>query len=118
MKSLITFLFAVLVMFVPLTSFAFSTGEKLNHFLSVCVEKQDAIDILDTYRKEGTKGAEKVWAEKENCANLEVVRGTVGKVVYSVKGEKVFSAVEILIEGRVVAYFLTGSPVNKAQNKT
>jgi hypothetical protein len=97
----------------------FSTGEKLSHSLSVCLDKQDAIDILNAHKAGGKESAEKVWQEKDRCANGNVVGPNVGKVVYAVKIDGgVFSAVEILLNGDVVGYFLTSAPVNKPQRNS
>jgi hypothetical protein len=108
---------------VPLTTLAqgltFTTGEKLSHQLSVCIEKQDAVDILDAHRKGGREAAEAAWQAKDKCANVNVMQGSVGKVVYAIKAnDTVYSVVEIVIDGKVAAYFVTSSPVNKAQRNT
>lgn len=128
MKRALSVLFPLLV-FVILAQPVFAqevgfiTGENLNHFLSVCLDKQDAIDILETDRKSGAEAAEKVWQTKERCANVPVQGYSVGKIVYSVKskregGSVITSAVEILLNGKVTGYFLTTAPVNKAQRNS
>lgn len=102
---------------------SFITGEKLNHTLSVCLDKQDALDILAADEKMGKEAAEAVWQSKPRCGNIDVAGGQVGKVVKSIKttrgGQPVItSAVEIVHNGQIVAYFLTTSPVNKAQRNS
>lgn len=122
MTRLIYTLFAILAIACPLSAFAqatsFTTGERLDHFLSVCIDKKDAIEILEAFRS-SEREAEALWQTKEKCQNVNVIEAKVGKSVYSVKGAgKTFSAVEIVLDGKVVAYFLTSAPVNKAQNNS
>ena len=101
MRRVLSFLFPLVVLIaaaMPLYAqpMAFNTGETLGHSLSVCMEKQDALDILNAHKNEG-----------------------VGKVIYAVQVEGgTFSAVEIIWEGEVVGYFLTSAPVNKAQRNS
>jgi hypothetical protein len=94
---------------------SFVTGERLIHTLSVCILKADAIEIAEAHRSGGQSAAEAVWQVKERCATVVVAHGeVVGKVVYAVKG---LSVVEIVHDGKVLAYFMTSAPVNKPQNK-
>jgi hypothetical protein len=94
----------------------FTTGEKLSHQLSVCIQKSDAVEIAEAHRSGGKEAAEAIWQTKEKCGTVVAAHGErVGKVVYAVKGLVV---VEILVDGKVVAYFLTSAPVNKPQRNT
>jgi hypothetical protein len=122
MTKLISFLFALTALACPISAMAeeltFTEGEPLQHMLSVCVEKQDAIDIVKADAEKGFEAATAVWLAKGNCLSLPVVNAFVGKVVYSApakRGDKevTSSVVEIVSEGRVVAYFLTTAPVKK-----
>ena len=124
MRRVLSFLFPLVVLVaaaMPLYAqpAAFNTGETLGHSLSVCMEKQDALDILNAHKNEGREAAEKVWNERPKCGNGNVVGPKVGKVIYAVQVEGgTFSAVEIIWEGEVVGYFLTSAPVNKAQRNS
>lgn len=118
MKKLITFLFALAACAVAASpAFAsFKTGETLNHMLSVCVEKKDAIEIVETDVAKGYEAAAEVWNAKEYCMTLPVQGPAVGKVVHSAKvkrdGKEVtVFVVEIVVDGKVQAYFLTTLPV-------
>lgn len=95
----------------------FSPGEKLSHSLSVCLDKQDAIEILNAENKGGYEAASKVWESKDGCGTVVVQGGpTVGKVVYAISIERggkklVGKVVEILVNGKVEGYFLTSRDV-------
>lgn len=126
MKRAISHLFAFLVFVVgafgiynaQAQGLTFSTGEKLSHNLSVCMNKDDAIAILNAHKDGGKEAAQKKWLELAGCDNVVINGFHVGKVVYAVRvGDVVASAVEILGQGKVVAYFITTHPVNKPQNK-
>lgn len=109
----------VIAALMPLMGYAqglsFTTGEKLSHQLSVCIEKADAVEIAEAYRAGGKEAAEVVWNAKEHCQNVTVAQGSVGKVAYAVRGLVV---VEIVIDGKVAAYFITSAPVNKVQRNS
>ena len=124
MRRVLSFLFPLVVLVaaaMPLYAqpVTFNTGDTLRHSLSVCMEKQDALDILNARRDGGEEAAEKVWNERPKCGNGNVVGPKVGKVVYAVRADgETFSAVEVIWEGGVVGYFLTSAPVNKAQRNS
>lgn len=108
-------LFAFVCISLCMSAFAdrFTPGEKLNHSLSICLDKADAIDVLNAENKSGYQAASKVWESKENCATVVIQGGpTVGKVVYAISVERngkklVAKVVEILVDGKVEAYFIT-----------
>ena len=95
----IGFLFALVVIasaLVPLTAVAdFSTGEKLSHNLSVCMNKQDAIDIVNAHKEGGREAASKLWVEAAGCDNADIVGYSVGKVAYAVKVDEGQLSVEL-----------------------
>lgn len=98
---------------------SFSRGEALQHNLSVCLNKADAIELLDVWAKDGFDASMKVWNAKDKCAPINVVGGIVGKVVHTVKAERggeklTIVAVEILTpDGKeVAAYFMTSASVS------
>lgn len=49
-----------------------SKGEVLQHMLSVCIDKDDAIEILKVDSEKGREEAGKVWEAKEKCAAVPV----------------------------------------------
>ena len=107
---------------VPLTSFAqeasFMRGQKLNHMLSVCLDKKDAIAILDADAKDGYEAAQAIWMAADRCSTLPITGAIVGKVVKTAKvkrGDKAVTArvVEIVHEGEVVGYFFTTATVDE-----
>lgn len=123
MTKLISFLFALAALAAPASTLAedlsFTEGESLQHMLSICIEKQDAIDVVKADSEKGFDAAAGVWMEKDKCQSLPVVNAFVGKVVYSAPAKRngkdvVSSVVEIVSEGKVVAYFITTAPVRKA----
>jgi hypothetical protein len=124
MKRLISCLFAVLAIASasnPLYAqdLTFTSGEVLNHTLSVCLDKKDALEIADAHKKFGREKANEIWMAKERCGNVPVMGAVVGKVIRSHKTkEGVSSVVEILTDGKVIGYFLTTAPVNKPDRNT
>ena len=101
----------------------FMTGEVLKHNLSVCLQKSDAIAIVDAEIKGGYEAAAAVWTAAAQCGNTDVVGPTVGKVVHSapaVRGEKkiTVSVVEIIGQnGEVMGYFLTSGKVEAKRDR-
>ena len=90
----------------------FTLGEKLQHNLSVCIEKSDAIAVMQAEADSGYEGAYKLWSEKDGCATVPVIGPHVGNVVYAVaivrEGKKLIGrVVEIIDGGKVLGYFLT-----------
>ena len=124
-RAFISFLFCLAVLaaaLAPLATFAdeiaFARGQKLNHMLSVCLDKADAIAILDTDAKDGHEAAQALWDTKERCGTVPVRDKTVGRIVHSVAvkrdgKERIASAVEI-VGDEVMGYFITTAPVNGA----
>lgn len=123
MQRAINYLFAF-VLFALVASAAqkayalrFQPGEVLQHNLSVCVSKEDAIEILTAESKNGYEAAAELWGSKDECATVPVIGGqTVGKQVFAIairrNGESlVGKVVEILKDGKVIAYFLTTAEV-------
>lgn len=111
---LLALLFLSLPAFAQVDSFVF--GEELAHSLSICVSKESALAIIDVDVREGLVAARKAYAERDDCATLPVGGANVGKVVKSAKvkrddAEVTVSVVEIVKDGKVVAYFLTSVPV-------
>jgi hypothetical protein len=124
MKRLITFLF-VAVIFASASNplyaqdLTFTSGEVLNHTLSVCLDKKDALEIADAHKKFGKERANEIWMSRDKCGNVPVVGAVVGKVIRSHKTkEGQSSVVEILTDGKVIGYFLTTAPVNKPDRNT
>jgi hypothetical protein len=119
-------LFALVVIasaLVPVTGYAqeisFARGQVLNHMLSVCLDKKDALAILDADEKDGFAAASVIWEAAPKCSTLPVTGGpTVGRVVKSAKvkrGEKEITAkvVEIVHGGEVIGYFFTTATVDE-----
>ena len=104
-------------------SLRFMTGESLKHNLSVCLQKSDAIAILDAEVKGGFEAAAELWNKSAQCGNTDVVGPTVGKVVHSapvVRGEQkmTVSVVEIIGQsGEVMGYFLTSAKVEAKRDR-
>lgn len=107
------------LLFLSLPAFAqvesFQIGEELNHVLSLCATKESAIAVVDADAKGGQEAAMKVFAEKD-CNTFPVSGATVGHVVYTTQisradGKRTARVVEILVQGKAVAYFLTTKPV-------
>lgn len=126
MQRLIYVLFAILVIACPLSVFAaFKEGQALQHpGIAVCLEKADAIAVLDADAKGGLEAARVKWLGIEKCQTVSVSGPTVGKVVKSAKvkrGETTITVrvVEIVGDGQVLGYFFTTEEVHpKAQSNT
>lgn len=92
-------------------------GQVLQHQIHVCLSKADAVEILTVDNQKGQEAAQEVWNTKQ-CSYVPVVGLIVGKVVFAARikrgGEEMTArVVEILQEGKVVAYFLTTEPVDQ-----
>lgn len=87
-------------------------GQVLTHSLSVCIDKADAVEIVEAARVSNEAAAKK-WAEKDRCLNVPVSGPTVGRVVHTAAdvprdGKRVtLRVVEIISAGKVVGYFMT-----------
>ena len=97
---------------------SFVRGQKLNHMLSVCLDKDVAVSILDADAKEGFPAASAIWEAAPRCASVPVVGGEVGRVVKAAKvkrGDRALTArvVEIVKDGEVIGYFFTTSTVDE-----
>lgn len=126
MKRLIAYLFPTVAILVALIgprdayALSFRIGESLNHNLSVCLKKEDAIEILDVDQKDGFAASSLVWDKKDECLTLPVTGVKVGKVVYTANVKRndksvIAKVVELVHDGKVVAYFLTTAPVSAIQ---
>lgn len=123
--SFIGFLFGLTILvaaLMPLTGNAdevsFFRGQKLSHMLSVCLDKADALAILEADEKDGKDAATAIWMAKARCSSVPVQGPLVGKVVKAVKvkrGDKTITArvVEIVNDGQVIGYFFTTSTVDE-----
>lgn len=104
-------------------SLKFTTGEVLKHNLSVCLQKSDAIAIVNAEVKGGFEAAAEVWNKAAQCGNTDVIGPTVGKVVHSaqiVRGDKklTVSVVELIGQGGdVLGYFLTSAKVEAKRDR-
>lgn len=126
MKRVLTVLFAVLCFAAIGSSFAalkFTTGEKLQHNLSICLKKEDALAIIAADVKGGFEAASKVWEAKPECGNFDIVGPTVGLIVHSAKVTRndktvTVNLVEILnAAGEPVAYFMTTGTVEAKRDR-
>lgn len=98
-----------------LLALSFTQGEVLSHVLSVCLAKEDAIEVVRTHAEKGMDAARAAFAAKEKCDAVPVSGLRVGNVVFSAKtdaGET--RVVEIKGPEGVVAYFLTTAPYHEA----
>lgn len=122
-KLIVTIAFATLALFcacMPLWA-QFKTGDTLSHELSVCIDKKDAVAILDALRDTGPAAAQKVFADADGCQNIPVVGPHVGAIVYEVTSKATgaqVKAVEILRDGKVLGYFVTSMDVNKPERNS
>lgn len=95
----------------------FHRGGALTHMLSVCLDKQDAVEIVKADAEKGQDAAAAAWDSKTRCATVPVTGAFVGKAVFSAQvvreGKKLTaSVVEILDkDGAVLGYFLTSGRV-------
>lgn len=97
---------------------SFSRGQRLEHNLSVCLDKEVAISIVEADEKEGLPAAAAIFQANDRCLPLPVVGPTVGKVVKSVQVKRAGKnatarVVEIVNDGEVIGYFLTSAKVNE-----
>ena len=97
---------------------SFARGQKLNHMLSVCLDKKDAVAILDADEKDGFAAAGVIWEKAEKCQTVPVMGPTVGKVVKTAqvkRGDRTVTArvVEILNGEEVIGYFFTTATVDE-----
>ena len=124
-RAFISFLFCLAVLaaaLTPLAAFAdemtFTRGQVLNHALSVCLDKSDAIAILDTHAKDGHEAAQALWDKKERCSTVPVRGHVVGRIVHSVAvkrdGKELIARAVEIVGDEVLGYFITTSPVNGA----
>ena len=97
---------------------SFYKGQELQHMLDICVEKNDALEVVNTEAKEGFEAAQAMWMAKDACGTEAVSGPIVGKVVHTVnvvrRGKPLVSKViEILspVDDKVLAYFITTLPV-------
>lgn len=110
------YLALLLLSFPAFASDSFYTGEELQWTLAVCVSKESAVAVANADSKSGIEAAGVVFGAAEDCASLPVFGAQVGKVVHTAKVKRkdkpaTVSVVEIVVEGKVVAYFLTSLPV-------
>ena len=100
----------------------FSKGETLNHMLSVCIEKDDAIAIVRTHATKGKDAALAIWSTKDGCASIPVVGPKAGEIVYtaSVKdgdSHRIAQVIEIIgPDGKLMGYFLAYAPLKSESN--
>lgn len=91
-------------------------GEELQYRLPVCAFKDGAVRVVQTEATEGFQASAKVFDSDPECAILPVFNATVGKVVHVVKVKRddkdiTLSVVEIIVDEKPVAYFITVLPV-------
>jgi len=97
---------------------AFYRGQVLEHALSVCLKKEDAIAVVAADSENGLAVAIDIWQSKECAGPVPVVGLTVGEVVFSAKvkrdgKELTMQVVEILgLEGKPIGYFMSSDPVH------
>jgi hypothetical protein len=113
---LLPILLALMAPFVEASEASFVRGQVLNHNLSVCLDKADAVAIIEADEKDGRDAANAVWMAADRCLTVPVQGPLVGKVVKSAKvvrdGQtKTARAVEIVNDGVVIGYFLTTAPM-------
>lgn len=121
MKKLINFLFAFAASAAAtMPCWAdWAEGERMQHMVSVCLDKEDANEVVDAHADKGVDAAQALWETKGRCRTLPVVGALVGKVVHrrsvKVEGEsRTASVVEILAPDHSIAgYFITTQRVNE-----
>lgn len=123
--AFIGFLFLLPILaaaFAPIVGYAqelsFSRGQRLNHMLSVCLDKADAVAILEADAKHGFAAAKELWDAADRCATLPVQGALVGKTVMAAKvkrGDREITGrvVEIVNDGKVIGYFFTTATVDE-----
>jgi len=94
-------------------------GERLSHQLSVCLKKEDAVEIVNTEATKGFEAAMEVWMAKAECEAVPVVGPTVGKIVYAAEVKREGKALtlrvfEIVHEEKVVGYFISSANLGHA----
>lgn len=97
---------------------AFVIGEELAHNLSVCLKKDDAVEIANADRDRGRDAAQAIWMAKEECGTVPVVGHRVGKVVHQVTSKSGnLKVIEIRhrATGEVMGYFLTTDAIEGAK---
>lgn len=120
MKKLIHILFGILTLAIsvkPALADDWTVGETLQHQISVCLKKEDAIEIVTAHRDKGLSAAEAMWESKAECRTVPVIAAEVGNVVFSARvkvndEERTGSVVEIVRKGRVIGWFITTMPVH------
>jgi hypothetical protein len=116
------FILALLLLSFPAHALSFKTGEVLGHTLSICLDKKDAVSIVEAHKQGGMEAAEAAWNKNDKCGNVVIQGPTVGKVVHSAPvdmgGKKVTASVVQILgdDGAVLGYFITTSPVNTDRN--
>lgn len=95
----------------------FSLGQTLSQGLSVCLDKKDAIELVEIDAEKGVVAASEAFEKKERCAGVPVFGPTVGRVVFSVRATRdgrpaTVKVVEILSGETVLGYFITTAPVS------
>lgn len=127
MQRLISFLFALVVLVVAATPLyaAFHVGQVIKtDSLSVCINKADAIAVVEADAAGGLPAAQMKWVEFDRCQAVSVKGPQVGNVVHTTKvkrGEKEHTVrvVEIVNDGEVLAFFFTTEEVHtKDQNNS
>lgn len=97
---------------------SFIRGQKLQHELSVCLDKSVALAILDADSKKGFEAAKAIWSATDRCQAIPVVGPLVGAVVKSANVRRngktlVGRVVEIINDGKVIGYFFTTAKVER-----
>lgn len=120
MRGLLAVLFVALpATFIafPATADSITLGQPLEHTLSVCLKKADAIEIVNAEVEKGYEAANVLWMTKDECATVPVVGPTAGDVVHTVSvvrdGKKLtVRVVEIKdAKGVVMGYFMSSLPI-------
>lgn len=120
MKRLISFLLGVTAAIAALQPIAsqavFAKGEALSHYVSVCLQKEDAIAIVKAHAEKGLDAAQREWDAHQSCQTVPVINATVGETVFTAKvkvngDERTARVLEIVRGGSVVGYFLTTLPL-------
>jgi hypothetical protein len=128
MKRYIGFLFGCAVAVAslqPLVARAeFHKGDRLDHVLSVCLSKEDAIEIVKADAEKGRNAASEIWVQKEKCGNVPVVGMTAGETILTVNVKrpdgvnKVARVIEVVNpNGVVIGWFMTTLPL-KAERES
>ena len=97
----------------------FAKGESLKHNLSVCLKKEDAIAIVQADMTGGFDAAAALWQANDQCQKVPIVGPVVGNVIFAGAVSRngatvILRVVEIVVNGKVEAYFLTSATVNLA----